>query len=127
MNTITAPGCYRWVIADGYIPAEGTHGDRRFVSHDAACILNAGDEAAAVSIMLYFSDRNPVGPYRVEVPSQRTLHLRFNELTYPQPVPRETDYSSVIESTQPVVVQHRRLDSRQSALALMTTLAYATD
>ncbi len=99
--------------------------DRRLVSHDAACILNAGDEIARVSITLYFSDREPVGPYRIDVPPRRTLHLRFNDLEDPAPVPRDTDYASVIEASIPVVVQHTRLDSRQSALALMTTMAFA--
>ena len=59
------------------------------------------------------------------VPAQRTLHVRFNELKNPEPIPTGTDYASVIESDQPVVCQHTRLDSRQAALALMTTLAYA--
>jgi hypothetical protein len=30
----------------------------------------------------------------------------------------------VIESNIPIIVQHTRLDSRQAALALMTTIAY---
>ncbi|HSO42067.1 MAG TPA: sensory rhodopsin transducer [Rhodospirillales bacterium] len=30
-----------------------------------------------------------------------------------------------MESNVPIVVQHTRLDSRQSALALMTTMAFA--
>jgi hypothetical protein len=31
----------------------------------------------------------------------------------------------VIESDRPIVVQHTRLDSRQAALALLSTVAYA--
>jgi hypothetical protein len=42
----------------------------------------------------------------------------------PEPVPRDTDYASVIESDVPIVVQHTRLDSHQSALALMSAIAY---
>lgn len=42
----------------------------------------------------------------------------------PAPVPRDTDYSAVIEADVPIVVQHRRLDSRQSELALLTTIAH---
>ena len=117
-----------WVIAEGYIPQGGTHSaDRRFVSHETACILNAGDEAAQITITLYFADSEPAGPYRVEVPARRTLHLRFNDLNDPQPVPRDTDYASVIRSSVPVVVQHTRLDSRQAALALMSTMAFADE
>ena len=35
-----------------------------------------------------------------------------------------TDFSSIITSTMPVVVQHTRLDTRQPALALMSTMAF---
>lgn len=37
----------------------------------------------------------------------------------------DTDFASVVESDQPIVVQHTRLDSRQAALALLSTVAYA--
>jgi len=56
---------------------------------------------------------------------RRTLHLRFNDLSDPQPIPRDTDYASVFESDTPVIVQHTRLDSRRAVLALLSTVAYA--
>jgi len=113
-----------WAIAEGYIPPTGAHGSRELESHETACILNAGDADAHVRITIYFRDREPVGPYRVTVAARRTLHLRFNDLSDPAPVPRNTDYASVFESDVPIVVQHTRLDSRQAALALLTTMAY---
>jgi hypothetical protein len=121
-------GRRNWAIAEGYIPPDSTGGDdRRFVSHETACLLNAGDALAQVAITLYFKDREPAGPYRVEVPPRRTLHLRFNDLSDPEPVPRDTDYACTIESSVPIVVQHTRLDSRQAELALMSTIAFAQD
>lgn len=93
-------------------------------SHETACMLNASDRDAHVAITLYFADREPAGPYRVTVPARRTLHLRFNDLEDP-PVPRDTDYASVFESDVPIVVQHTRLDSRQSENALLSTIAFA--
>ena len=36
-----------------------------------------------------------------------------------------TDYASIIESDVNIVVQHTRLDSRQSANALLSTIAFA--
>ena len=93
------------------------------LSHETVCLLNTGDRDAKVSITLYFSDREPVGPYRVTVPARRTRHVRFNDLTDPEPVPLGIDYASVIESDVPVVAQHTRLDSRQAENALMTTIA----
>ena len=90
-------------------------------------MLNTSDEEANVEITVYFEDREPAGPYRMTVPARRTLHVRFNELTDPEPIPVDTDYASVIESDVPVVVQHTRLDSRQAENALMTTMAFAGD
>jgi hypothetical protein len=51
--------------------------------------------------------------------------VRFNDLRDPAPVPRDTPYASVIEADVPVVVQHTRLDTRQPALALLSTIAHA--
>jgi hypothetical protein len=120
-------GHRRWAIAEGYIPSGSTGPKPAMTSHETACILNAGDVEARVTIWLFFADRDPVGPYRVTVPPRRTSHVRFNDLIDPEPVPRDTDYASVIESSVPVVVQHTRLDSRQAENALLSTIAYGTD
>lgn len=120
-------GRKRWVIAEGYIPSGSASADPALVSHETACILNAAERDAAVSITIYFTDRDPAGPYRITVPARRTLHLRFNNLDHPEPIPRDTDYASLIESDVPVVVQHTRLDSRRAEIALMTSLAFAQD
>jgi len=120
-------GKRRWVIAEGYIPPGSTGDARQFVSHETACILNAGNVDARVEITIYFSDREPAGPYRLTVPARRTRHLRFNDLNDPEPVPPDTDYSSVIVSDVPIVVQHTRLDSRQAELALLSTTAWPAD
>ena len=119
-------GHTEWVIAEGYIPAYGNGPEPQFTSHETACILNTTDQDAHVEIMIYFSDREPVGPYRVTVPARRTHHMRFNDLTDPAPIPLDTDYASVFESDVPIVVQHTRLDSRQAENALMSTVAYAS-
>lgn len=73
---------------------------------------------------LYSADRQPAGPYRLRAPARRTRHLRFNDLTEPEAIPRGTDFASVIRADVPVVVRHTRLDSRQPALALMSTMAF---
>ncbi len=119
-------GQTRWAIAEGYIPAYSNGPEPQFTSHETACLLNTSDQDAHVEITIYFSDKEPVGPYRVTVPARRTLHLRFNNLTDPEPIPHDTDYASVFESDVPIVVQHTRLDSRQSENALLTTIAYGS-
>lgn len=120
-------GRKRWAIAEGYIPSWSHGPEPELQSHETCCILNAGERRAHVAITLYFEDREPVGPYRLHVDARRTRHLRFNELTDPEPVPRDTPYASVIESDVAIVVQHTRLDSRQAENALMTTIAFAAD
>lgn len=120
-------GRRRWAIAEGYIPI-GSHGPApEFESHETACLLNTSDRDAHLEITLYFADREPVGPYRVQVPARRTLHLRFNDLSDPEPVPRGTDYASLFESDVPIIVQHTRLDSRQAENALLSTIAYSQE
>lgn len=116
-----------WAIAEGYIPGHSHGPEPQMTSHETVCILNAGDNDATVLITLYFTNRNPVGPYRERVAARRTKHIRFNDLEDPEPVPSDTEYASIIRSDQPIVVQHSRLDSRQSENALMTTVAYAQD
>lgn len=115
-----------WAIAEGYIPAYSNGPEPQFTSHETACLLNTSDQDAHVEITIYFKDREPVGPYRVTVSARRTLHLRFNDLTDPEPIPHDTDYASVFTSDVPIVVQHTRLDSRQSENALLSTIAYAS-
>lgn len=123
-RTHDTPGARLWAIAEGYIPESSTGPEPAMTSHETACLLNATDQDARVRITLYFADREPAGPYEVEVPARRTRHLRFNELEDPEPVPRGTDYASVIESSVPIVVQHTRLDSRQAENALLSTMAF---
>ena len=104
MQHRTAIGRKIWAIAEGYIPSGGISGDRKLTPHETACILNAGDEDAQITITLYFTDREPAGPYR-----SRCL--------------RDARCTSG-STTLPIVVQHSRLDSRQAELALLSTLAW---
>lgn len=120
----TPIGRHRWAIAEGYIPGWSNGPEPELQSHETCCVLNTGASDAAVSLMLYFEDREPQGPYRFTVAARRTLHLRFNDLQDPAPVPRGVGFSCVVDSDVPVVVQHTRLDSRQAENSIMTTLAY---
>ncbi len=122
MNAI---GKTRWAIPEGYLP-EWSHGpEPELASHETACLLNTGDEDAHVRLTVFFEDREPAGPYRITVPARRTVHLRFDDLEDPEPLPRGTDFASLLEADRPVVVQHTRLDSRQAENAMVSTLAFA--
>lgn len=92
-----AVGRFVWAIAEATVgPGHG---------HPTACLLNTTAQDAHIRVTVYFSNREPTGPYRLVVPARRTLHLRFNELHDPEPIPRDTAYSSVIRSDVPIVVQ----------------------
>jgi hypothetical protein len=120
-------GGRRWAIAEGYIPGWSHGPEPAMTSHETICVLNTGDVAAQLEVQLYFTDREPAGPYRLQVPARRTRHFRINDFTDPEPVPRETPFAVVITSDVGVVVQHTRLDSRQAENALLSTIAYPLD
>jgi hypothetical protein len=125
MKTSEPIGATTWAIAEGYIPSQSHGPEPQMTSHETACILNTSDREAHVEITIYYADRDPVGPYRVTVAPRRTRHLRFNDLNDPAPIPRDTDYASVLRSDVPIVVQHTRLDSRSAENALLSTVAFA--
>lgn len=116
-----------WAIPEGYIPSGSVSQAHDLVSHEAACILNANEEPAHIEITIYFEDREPAGPYRLSVDANKTLHLRFNDLDEPEPIPRDTSYASVIRSNVPIVLQHTRLDSRNPNIALLSTIAFPAE
>ena len=95
--------------------------------HGSARLLDASDRDAHVAITAFFADREPAGPCRVTVPARRTTHVRCSDLSDPEPIPRDTDHASPIESDVPIVVQHTRLDPRQAENARLSTIAYAGD
>ena len=116
-----------WAIAEGYLPEWSNGVEPQMKSHETLCILNTADTDAHIKLWIYFSDREPLGPYQITVSPQRTLHQRFNNLNDPQPIPEGTDYACVVQSDIPVVVQHSRLDSRQAENALFSTIAFHSD
>jgi len=68
-------------------------------------LLNASRQEAHVEVLVYYSGRDPVGPYHLTVPARRMKPLRFSKLTDPEPIPHATDYASAIESDVPIMVQ----------------------
>ena len=117
-------GKQTWAIPEGYIPEESNGPEPEMTSHETVCILNTTNEDATVEITVYFTDREPTGPFERTVPAERTAHFRFNEFEDPEEIPKGEDFASVIESDVPVVCQHTRLDSRQAENALLSTVAY---
>lgn len=114
-----------WAIAEGYIPPFSNGPGPEMESHETVCILNTNTEDADVEITIYFSDKDPIGPYKLTVGAQRTAHIRFNNLSDPEKIPVGVDFASTIVSNLPIIVQHTRLDSRQAENALLSTIAYS--
>ena len=123
----TTIGTTCWAIGDGWIPPYSTGDDPALRSHESLCLLNAGGDDAHVDLHLYFADRDPAGPYHVTVPARRVRHVTLNDLTDPEPVPVATDFSALVTSSAAIVVQHTRLDSRQTANTLFSTLAFPVE
>jgi hypothetical protein len=74
-------------------------------------VLNAGGKPARLSITIYYADREPAGPYELQVEPRRVRHVRFNDLIDPETLPLDTPYAAVVRSSAPVVVQFSRLDT----------------
>ena len=99
-----------WVITESSITTVNREPEPGLISHETASILNVSDKTARLVITLYFSDREPAGPYEFEIPPRRTKYISFNDLNDPEPIPRDTVFSIVILADIPVVVQHARLN-----------------
>ncbi len=118
-----AVGAKLWVIPDGYLPA---HSTGELKSHESTCVLNLSARPAKVKLVAYFEDREPLEGFHIVCPAQRTVHIRLDSLRNDrqQSIPLGVPFALKVESDVDVTVQHTRLDSTQSALALMTTMAF---
>lgn len=121
---MSAQGARVWLFPDGYLPAAGPPGV--YTGHEAICVVNTGEEAAQLTLDLYFEDREPVLGLGFVVGARRSRHLRLDRpLPGPYLVPREVPYSARLTSSVPVVAQLSRLDVTQPNATLMTTLGHA--
>ncbi len=121
--TSASEGARVWLVPDAYIPAESSG---TLTSHEAICVLNAGESEAHLSVSFYFADRDPIKDVRVSVPAERTRHIRTDAADElgGAVLPKGVPYAIRVESDVPVTVQYSRLDTTQEALALMTSIAY---
>lgn len=115
-----------WAIPGGHIPLKSKGFEPTFTSRDELGLLNTGDEAARLELVVYYSDHEPVGPYRLEVPARRLRRVRLGDLIDPEAIPLDTPYACVIRSDVPIVVQFSRFDSSQTGTTAGLT-AFGTD
>lgn len=115
-----------WLIPDGFLHSVSLNDQ---VSHEAVCVLNTSDKDATVTLTLYFEDRDVMTGFSAECKAGRTHHIRLDRLLSDkrEPIPRDTPYALLVESTQPIVAQYSRLDTSAVEMALMTTIAYPVE
>lgn len=113
-----------WAIPGGRIPSRSEGEEPRLTSRDEVCILNATGRDAKIEVTVYFTDRDPAGPFRFAVEAERTRHVRFNDLIDPEAIPLDTPFAALVESDVPVVVQFFRLDTEEGRTAILGTMAH---
>lgn len=120
---MSEPGSKTWLVPDGFLSSKSSG---LFPSHEAVCVLNLGQTDAVLNLTLFFEDKPEQGGFTASCPARRSSHIRLDRLAAAdgRPIPRDTPYSILIESSVPVVVQYSRMDTSQPAMALMTTLAF---
>ncbi|WMJ72308.1 sensory rhodopsin transducer [Cytophagaceae bacterium ABcell3] len=120
-----ALGKNMWIVPGGHIPAKSNGHEPEMVSNDKMSVLNVSQEEADLNITIYYGDDAPLGPYNLKVEARRVRKVRFNDLIDPRAIPLGKDYSAVISSNVPVVIQFSRLDSSHSHKAITGTMAYS--
>ncbi len=122
-----AYGKKTWMIPDCYWPEITTDG--HYVSHEAICVMNTGDEDACVRITLLYEDREPIEGIVAPCPARRTHHIRMDKLLTAagEHIPMGAPYAALVESNVPIVAQYSRIDTTQVNETLATTMAFPID
>jgi hypothetical protein len=113
-----------WAIPGGHIPPTSTGHEPQSISCDKVYFLNTGDETAEIELTVFYTDKAPVGPYKIIVKAQRLRSVRFNDLIDPEAVVLDIDYACIVVSNVPIIVQFTRQDTSRSKSALCTTMAF---
>jgi hypothetical protein len=92
-------------------------------------VLNPNEKDAEIKITFYYEDKEPVMTDAITVEAQRVRCMKTHEEKYfgDKTQPLETQYAMKVESTEPIIVQYGRLDSRQVNLAYYTVMGYGFD
>ena len=126
MNDRKSYGCKKWLIPDGHIPFPGT---QDILGHEAICFVNSGEVDANVKMTVYFEDKEPIRDISLEIKAERSLHVWLSkpEMLGGAVIPIETPYSILVESSENIVVQHTRVDTRLGNMALLSVIGYPVE
>lgn len=116
-----------WIFPDGDLPPAGEPG-LPLEGHESLVVVNTGDEEAAISIDVYFTDQEPEAGLQVTVGARRVRCFRIDQPLgdrgYRIPFGQ---YALRLTSTVPVVAQLGRADVRQEKLSYYTTMGYGCE
>lgn len=120
---MSSRGALVWFVPDGYYPEKSTG---EFKSHEAICVLNAGQKDVNIEITLYFQDRDKMDGFREVCKAERTNHIRMDKIINMdgQGVPMGVPYAMMVKSDVEIIVQYSRMDTSQAEMTLMTTMAH---
>lgn len=112
-----------WIFPDAELPPAGNF---ELKGHESVIILNCNEKQADVELYLYFEDQAPSKRIQVKIAPERVRCLRMDnpDDLGGSEIPRETQYAIRVESSEPVVVQYGRLDTRQQNMAFYTCMGY---
>jgi hypothetical protein len=115
----------RWAKASRSPGSTGT--TRELTGHETLCILNAGEQETRGRDHRLFRRPGAGRPLCIHHRGQTDATSTLQRFPRSEPIPKGADFSSVVRANVPVVVQHTRLDTRQPALALLSTMAFPLD
>ena len=119
-----AYGKIDWAFSGGCVPLESRGSEPEFISHDKIAVLNTSDKPATIGLFIYFEDTPPLGTFWVKIGPRRLRKIRFNDLIDPLPIELGKNYSCLIQSDVPVVVQFSRMNSGTDKIAEMGSMAF---
>ena len=122
-----AYGKIDWAFSAGRIPFHTNGEEPEFNSHDKIAILNTSDEDVMVEILLFYEDEPPVETYEIKVESKRLRKVRFNDLIDPVAIKLEKNYSCLIKTSSPVIIQFSRMNTGQNENTEMGGMAFPVD
>lgn len=119
-----AYGKLDWAFSAGCIPLENKGSEPQFISHDKIAVLNTCNKPAIIGLFIFFEDAPPLGTFWVKIAPRRLRKIKFNDLIDPLPIELARNYSCLIQSDVPVVVQFSRLNSGSDSIAEMGSMAF---
>ena len=109
-----------WFFPDGDIPAPG---DGELKGHESLVMLNPNDTDAAITIVVYYTDREPAVLNAGKIGAQRVRCIRTDEPIDGYQIPFG-QYALKLESSVGIIAQIGRMDVAQPNLAYYTTMGH---